>query len=95
MKYTPGPWVVEGFNPPRVYARDGIDIICQCDSMEELTLATEKANAYLIAAAPDMLAALRRLANECDGEKLGTVQAPTWATLCAVETLLHDLELKT
>jgi hypothetical protein len=91
MKHTPGPWAVEGFNPPRVYARDGIDIICQCDSMEELTLETEKANAYLIAAAPDMLAVLRKLANECDGEK----QAPTRETLCAVETLLHDLELKT
>jgi hypothetical protein len=63
--------------------------------MWELTLATEKANAYLIAAAPDMLAALRKLAEECSGEKLGTSKAPTWETLCAVETLLHNLELKT
>jgi hypothetical protein len=61
----------------------------------ELPLATEKANAHLIAAAPDMLAALSKLANECIGGEVGTSKAPTWETLCAVETLLHNLELKT
>lgn len=49
------------------------------------------ANARLIASAPELLAALRKLANECDGANLGTVKAPSWATLCAVETLLHSL----
>lgn len=33
---------------------------------------------------------LRKLANQCDGSNLGTVKAPTWATLCEVATLLHN-----
>ncbi len=34
--------------------------------------------------------ALRKLSNQCDGSNLGTVKAPTWATLCEIETLLHN-----
>ena len=57
-KHTPGPWYVSGTNPPIVYARDGLDIICQCATMSEETRAHEMATAHLIAAAPDLLAAL-------------------------------------
>ena len=38
----------------------------------------------------ELYTALRKLSSECNGENLGTVQAPTWTTLCAVATLLHD-----
>ena len=38
----------------------------------------------------ELYAALRKLSSECNGENLGTMQAPTWTTLCAVATLLHD-----
>ena len=57
-QHTPGPWYVSGTNPPMVYARDGLDIICQCDIMREETRAHEMATARLLAAAPDLLAAL-------------------------------------
>lgn len=38
----------------------------------------------------ELFYALRKLSNQCDGSTLGTVKAPTWATLCEVETLLHN-----
>lgn len=59
-KHTAGPWHVEGANPPRIYARDGLDIIAQCDSMKEMPRGKEAANARLIAAAPELLEALQR-----------------------------------
>jgi hypothetical protein len=55
MKHTFGKWYVEGTNPPRIYANEGIDIICQCDSHGEMSRAQELANAHLIASAPDLL----------------------------------------
>jgi hypothetical protein len=58
-KFTIGSWFVDGFNPPRIYANDGVDIIAQCDSMGEKSNAEELANARLIAAAPELLAALQ------------------------------------
>lgn len=58
--HTPGPWHVgTAHNPPSVYARDGLDIICTCDSMGEEPRASELANARLIAQAPAMAKALR------------------------------------
>jgi len=59
-KHTAGPWAVKGSNPPRVYARDGYDIIAACDSIMEMTHEQELANARLIAAAPELLAALEQ-----------------------------------
>lgn len=61
LKHTPGPWKLKGLNPPRIYADEGKEIICQCDSMGEMTQSQEKANARLIAAAPELLAALELL----------------------------------
>lgn len=57
--FTPGPWHVEGFNPPRIYANDGLDIIAQCDSCGEKARKEEMANARLIAAAPEMYSLLK------------------------------------
>ncbi len=56
-EHTPGPWHVGRKVRNQVYARDGLDIIAQCDTMSEATRVTEEANARLIAAAPDLLAA--------------------------------------
>jgi len=60
------------------------------------------ANARLIAAAPEtaaerdrlrevnaeLLAALKKLCADCNGDNLGTVKAPRWAVLCAAETAI-------
>ena len=58
ITHTRAPWYVIGTNPPRVYARDGLDIIAQCDSGKEFGISQELANARLIAAAPEMLSLL-------------------------------------
>ena len=58
ITHTRAPWYVIGTNPPRVYARDGLDIIAQCDSNKEMGINQELANARLIAAAPEMLSLL-------------------------------------
>ena len=55
ITHTRAPWYVIGTNPPRVYARDGLDIIAQCDSGKESSISQELANARLIAAAPNLL----------------------------------------
>jgi hypothetical protein len=61
-----------------------------------------KRNARLIAAAPEtaaerdrlrevnaeLLAALKKLCADCNGDNLGTVKAPRWAVLCAAETAI-------
>ncbi len=63
-QHTPGPWKVSGKNPPMIYARAGLDIVAQCDSAGEMTRDQEAANARLIAAAPDLLAALLALLSD-------------------------------
>lgn len=63
--HTPGPWSCEDVYPPRttvhipVYGKPFV--LAECFSME--SAGEREANAKLIAAAPDMLAALRRSLN--------------------------------
>jgi hypothetical protein len=52
MKHTPGPWYREPAKSFYVSADNGTQIIASCDRM---------ANAQLIAAAPDLLAALQEM----------------------------------
>lgn len=47
--HTPGPWYVEGANPPIVFANNGLDIVAQCDSGGEGGTQTELADAMLAA----------------------------------------------
>ena len=59
-KHTPGPWRVDPDFPSDVQTADGLREICNpspSDATDEELLA----NARLIAAAPDMLAVLKRL----------------------------------
>ena len=72
MKYTPGPWKMEegelnGVWEGVVY-NDRIGTICRLDD----EMSGCRANAALIAAAPDMLATLEAIRNDChawlDGE---------------------------
>ena len=69
--HTRGPWYVQGNNPPRIYARAGMDIIAQCDSAKEMTRAEEMANARLIATAPELLAACKRILAAIEWEYTG------------------------
>lgn len=60
MKHTPGPWRTNG---PRVYRDDldGATLICEALPLDyDASGAERRANARLIAAAPELLAAAHR-----------------------------------
>jgi hypothetical protein len=61
-QHTPGPWKAEGRNNLVVNSRDGNTIIIEPGGSEYAKLEELQANARLIAAAPDLLAALREAA---------------------------------
>ena len=74
-KHTPGPWYLGGKpnhkaplnnNPPRVWAGDhaGIADVCTRRPIGSAVSGEEIANGHLIAAAPDLLAALEHLRKE-------------------------------
>lgn len=85
IKHTPGPWYRDGFNPPRVYANHGMEIIAQCDSCGEMTTEQEIANAELIASAPALMAERDKLL-ELNAEFLAALQ------LCERALEVRDVE---
>lgn len=60
MNHTPAPWVIG--NPTEIHAADGTRIVMCCQTADDADLCQAEANARLIAAAPDLLAALERIA---------------------------------
>jgi len=66
-KHTPGPWTITRKHTPPIFDRGCIAIGPDIAAIQvpELDTASE-ANSRLIAAAPDLLAALDRLANAVD-----------------------------
>ena len=67
-QHTPGPWTMDRGTPLVVMDRRGA-YVAQCDGISATIGSTEEmiANANLIAAAPDLLAALKAIVGECDG----------------------------
>ena len=71
-KHTPGPWVVRTIDQSlaTVETQDGEYIICNAAQLRWDDWKTEhaerKANARLIAAAPELLEALQRLSAQCE-----------------------------
>lgn len=59
-KYTPGPWQVGKFNKEMICDCDGEARGCSPIAYVEGTAAEKRANARLIAAAPELLAALQK-----------------------------------
>ncbi len=62
MKHTPGPWFYDETSGHEIRNRD-IFVAMALDDCPELPYEKAKANALLIAAAPDLLEALRKIAN--------------------------------
>lgn len=62
-KHTPGPWAREGL---RVYVHNR-GTIAECPLPQSGGVFEVSSNARLIAAAPDMLAALKEMVDEADG----------------------------
>jgi hypothetical protein len=61
MKHTPGPWSLsEKYHSVNVRAVDG-PYVADCNASAAIGWETKQANAHLISAAPDMLAALKTL----------------------------------
>jgi len=64
-KFTPGPWRLGRLSDGRVVMADGADgemvRVADCRAPEQHEAATEQANAALIAAAPDLYAALAEI----------------------------------
>lgn len=58
-QHTPGPWNIGTKNGARVWSENGETLIADADVSESLRKEIKKANARLIAAAPDLLAALK------------------------------------
>lgn len=63
-KHTPGPWRI-GNAGSAVFQATGIKLVADLARLEN-----HKANAQLIAAAPELLAALRDLASKCHGDQM-------------------------
>ena len=61
-KYTPGPWAVNGNTPDQVYTEQG-DTLAIVRGTRRISDEERNANARLIAAAPELLEALEKLAN--------------------------------
>lgn len=63
LKHTPAPWLVDEVDC-MVYGANNLRVAdCTCDDQEEMTDDAMEANARLIAAAPELLEALERIAN--------------------------------
>ena len=69
-KHTPGPWYV--FNETAVRSRNQHPAVAKCDTTHGLGVwaDVERANARLIAAAPDLLAALENILSRFDDDNL-------------------------
>ena len=93
-KHTPGPWIVErgGYI---VDARQST--IAECHSGGAQSIAESQANERLIAAAPDLLAALRELHTLCvrmdaEGEAARPSEQEYQATLAGAKRALAKAE---
>lgn len=67
-QHTPGPWAVSPYN--NIVSKNGT--VAKTEQMPGNDDAERKANARLIAAAPDLLSALSRIADYLDGVNNGT-----------------------
>lgn len=74
-QHTPGPWNIGTKNGARVWSENGETLIADANASESLRKEIKKANARLIAAAPDLLEALESawlwMENQADGQSKG------------------------
>ena len=94
MSHTPGPWVAHEGWPSDVWHVDMPEraysvVVSRADSDDEMTVDEVKANASLIAAAPDLLAAARLANQELIDMGQGSSGSPAlvalWAAIAKAE----------
>jgi hypothetical protein len=68
MGHTPGPWTLHGWADNDYEITAALDTVCNVPGFDDDTVDADRAeaNARLIAAAPELLAALREIADECN-----------------------------
>lgn len=85
MSHTPGPWTIREGNMTTIQGTDGQAVASPCwniDWREPADRAKFTGNAHLIAAAPDLLAALEHLVRLLEPQELdGVLNVPGLATL--------------
>ena len=70
IKHTPGPWQINNFDPFQVCDADGEARGCAAIAVMHGTAKEKRANARLIAAAPELLAALECLLGDIEQDML-------------------------
>ncbi len=68
QKHTPGPWAVGKENACLVWSDDGLIQIADTSNSKSLRTEEKRANARLIAVAPDMAAVLKQLSQHFTGK---------------------------
>lgn len=70
-QHTPGPWTIENHGSTYIISKPGDGYItrdvCRMDG-STMSAFAQKANAHLIAAAPDLLEALQEIISAADGD---------------------------
>lgn len=79
-KHTPGPWELDQDEQPFVYPAVGGRMIAACN-MQQRGMEENVANARLIAAAPELLAAAKRILHH--DEHCGAGDCDQWAEVIA------------
>ncbi|CAN0620485.1 conserved protein of unknown function [Burkholderia multivorans] len=96
VKHTPGPWAVpESHGKARVWARHEF-LVADCNVSDHLRTVEKKANARLIAAAPDLLDALEEIVNTPHLGGKGGFQKARAAIAKATgnESVLHSIRAR-
>ena len=83
-KHTPGPWVVDPCWDILGNTDDGNGMVCQITT-DAVPRAEAEANARLIAAAPDLLEALRAIIEDRYAQKLGILKLLARAAIAKAE----------
>jgi hypothetical protein len=89
-KHTPGPWEVEHYDPACVVMKNQVAIVAP--GPDGASYEEQKANAALIAAAPDMLMAIKRTRDFLAENLPGTGKPGTFST--NLDDLLAEVEAK-
>lgn len=68
MPHTPGPWTIHGWGEDNYEVNADDETVCNVPGFDDETVDSDRAeaNARLIAAAPELLAACRSLVDEID-----------------------------
>lgn len=87
-RHTPGPWTIE--ESTYVFGHNNLRVAdCECDG-QTMSFREAKANAMLIAKAPNMYALLTQLANMTTEEEYGDDAPPSEDWICTLSSMIVE-----